>query len=70
MFKISEVDEKITPAKKNLVLKNISVKDLRLVDTDTGEDITTAVIKEIPIGVETIDFKVTFELPDQSSDEE
>lgn len=70
MFKISEVDEKITPAKKNLVLKNISVKDLRLVDTDTGEDITAAVIKEIPIGVETIDFKVTFELPDQSSDEE
>lgn len=70
MFKISEVDEKITPAKKNLVLKNISVKDLHLVDTDTGEDITAAVIKEIPTGVETIDFKVTFELPDESSDEE
>ena len=70
MFKISEVDEKITPAKKNLVLKNISVKDLRLVDTDTGEDITAQVIKEIPNGVETIDFKVTFELPDESSDEE
>lgn len=63
MFKVKEIEEKVTPAKKSLDLKNISVKDLRLVDTDTGEDITSAVIAEIPDGVETIDFKVTFELP-------
>ena len=63
MFKVKEIEEKVTPAKKSLDLKNISVKDLRLVDTDTGEDISEDVIVEIPEGVETIDFKVTFELP-------
>ena len=65
MFKIKEVDAKTTPRKKNLELKNISVKDLKLIDTDTGEDITEAVIKEIPVGIETVDFKLNFELPDE-----
>ena len=64
MFKIKEVDAKTTPRKKNLELKNISVKDLKLIDTDTGEDITEAVIKEIPVGIDTVDFKLSFELPD------
>ena len=63
MFKIKEVDAKTTPRKKQLDLKNISVKDLKLIDTDTGEDITEAVIKEIPMGIETVDFKLSFELP-------
>ena len=65
MFKIKEVDAKTTPRKKNLELKNIYVKDLKLLDTDTGEDITEAVIKEIPVGIETVDFKLSFELPDE-----
>lgn len=65
MFKIKEVDAKTTPRKKNLELKNISVKDLKLIDTDTGEDITEQVISEIPDGIETVDFKLTFELPDE-----
>ena len=69
MFKIKEVDAKTTPRKKNLELKNISVKDLKLIDTDTGEDITEAVIKEIPSGIETVDFKLTFELPDEEESE-
>ena len=68
MFKIKEVDAKTTPRKKNLELKNISVKDLKLIDTDTGEDITEAVIKEIPVGVETVDFKLSFELPDEDAE--
>ena len=68
MFKIKEVDAKTTPRKKNLELKNISVKDLKLIDTDTGEDITDAVIKEIPMGIETVDFKLTFEIPDEESE--
>ena len=50
-------------------LKNISVKDLKLIDTDTGEDITEAVIKEIPVGIETVDFKLSFELPDEDVNE-
>lgn len=40
MIKISNTESKTTPAKKNIQLKNISVKDLRLIDTDTGEDIS------------------------------
>ena len=69
MFKIKEVDAKTTPRKKNLELKNISVKDLKLIDTDTGEDITEAVIKEVPVGIETVDFKLSFELPDDDVNE-
>lgn len=65
MFKIKEVESKVTPRKKNLELKNISVKDLKLVDTDTGEDITEQVIREIPDGIDKIDFKLVFELPDE-----
>ena len=68
MFKIKEVDAKTTPRKKNLELKNISVKDLKLIDTDTGEDITEAVIKEIRVGIETVDFKLSFELPDEDAE--
>ena len=69
MFKIKEVDAKTTPRKKQLDLKNISVKDLKLIDTDTGEDITEAVIKEIPVGIETVDFKLSFELPDEDAEQ-
>ena len=65
MFKIKEVDAKTTPRKKQLDLKNISVKDLKLIDTDTGEDITKEVIDAIPSGIETVDFKLTFELLDE-----
>ena len=64
MFKIKEVDAKTTPRKKNLELKNISVKDLKLIDTDAGEDITEQVVAEIPVGIDTVDFKLSFELPD------
>lgn len=62
MFKVKEVESKVTPKKKNLELKNISVKDLRLVDTDTGEDISDKVVAEIPDGIDTVDFKLTFEI--------
>lgn len=65
MFKIKEIEAKTSPKKKNLELKNISVKDLRLIDTDTGEDITEKVIAEVPDGIETVDFKLTFEIPDE-----
>ena len=68
MFKIKEVDAKTTPRKKNLELKNISVKDLKLIDTDTGEDITEQVVAEIPKGIETVDFKITFEIDETNSE--
>jgi hypothetical protein len=64
-FKKKITESKITPCKKTLELKNISVKDLKLIDTDTGEDITEAVIAEIPTDVDVVDFKLVFELPDE-----
>lgn len=69
-LEIKNTKKKETPAKKVLNLKNIAVESLRLVDTDTGEDITEAVISEIPEGIETVDFKLTFELSDEDSEDE
>ena len=60
-FNIKDTESKVTPAKKTLDLKNISVKDLKLVDTDTGEDISQKVIEAIPF--DKINFKITFEVP-------
>lgn len=65
MIKINEVKSKITPRKKNIQLKNISLHDLNLIDTDTGENITQEVIIALPEGTETVDFKITVELPEE-----
>lgn len=66
MIKITESQEKITAPKKTIKLENISVKNLKIVDVETGEDLSQQVIDAIPF--ESIDFKITFELP--SEDEE
>ncbi len=66
-FNIKDTESKVTPAKKTLDLKNISVADLKLIDTDTGEDISEAVIEVIPF--DTINFKITFEVPENSEKE-
>ena len=65
MFTVKETDKKTTPPKKTLDLKNISVKDLVLIDTDTGEDITEQVINEMPENTTCVSFKLTFKLPDE-----
>lgn len=64
MFEIKETDSKITPAKKVINLKNIAVEHLKFVDIETGEDNTESVIAEIPEGIESVNFKLTFEIPD------
>ena len=65
MIKINEVESKTTPRKRNIQLKNISLHDLNLIDTDTGENITKEVIDALPKGTETVDFKITVELPEE-----
>lgn len=65
MIKINETPEKLNPRKINTQLKNISLKDLHLIDTDTGEDVTQEVIDTLPEGTETIDFKITKDLPEE-----
>lgn len=54
MIKISEMKSKTTPRKKNIQLKNISLHDLNLIDTDTGENITQEVLVALPEGTETV----------------
>lgn len=68
MIKISETEEKITAPKKTIKLDNISVKDLKLIDAETGEDLSEQVIEAIPFN--TIGFKITFELPAKEDSEE
>ena len=68
MVKITESEEKITAPKKTIKLDNISVKDLRFEDVETGEDLSQQVIDAIPF--ESIGFKITFELPVEEGSEE
>lgn len=65
MIKINEIKSKTTPRKKNIQLKNISLHDLNLIGTDTGENITQEVIDALPEGIETIDFNISVELPEE-----
>ena len=68
MIKITESEEKITPAKKNSKLDGIFVKDKKLVD-ETG-DITQQVIDALPEGTEQVGFKITVEIPSEEESEE
>ena len=61
MIKITESEQKVTPAKKNIKLEVVYVKDLKFVD-ETG-DITEQVIDALPEGTEQVGFKITVELP-------
>ena len=61
MIEIKETEQKTTAAKRNIKLKDILVKEIRLVDVD-GEDLTQKFIDAIPKGMETVELKVSFEL--------
>lgn len=50
MIKITKTKEKLTPAKQNIQLDGIYVKDLKFVD-ETG-DITQQVIEALPEGTD------------------
>lgn len=65
MIKINETPEKLNPRKRNIQLKNISLHNLNLFDTDTGENITQEVIDALPKGTETVNFKITVDLPEE-----
>lgn len=66
-MKITTSGQKMTPAKKNIKLKGILVKDLKFVD-ETG-DITQQVINALPEGTEQVNFKITVKLPDEVDSE-
>lgn len=64
MFDVKETKSNVTPAKKNIILKNIAVEYLKFIDIDTGEDHTEAVLAAIPENTKSVNFKLTFEIPD------
>lgn len=66
-MKITTSGQKTTPAKKNIKLDGILVKDLKFVD-ETG-DITQQVIEALPEGTEQVNFKITVELTDEDESE-
>lgn len=61
--KITNTDAKISAPKRTISIKGAVVKELKFVD-ETG-DVTTMVLKQIPENLETIDVKITLELPDE-----
>lgn len=65
MIKISTSESKQVAPKKTIKLENISVKDLRLVDSETGEDLSKQVIEAIPF--EEVSFKIIFEIPEDEN---
>ena len=64
-IKITNTEKKETPAKKIITLKNISAKDLKLIDTETGEDITQKFLAELPDDIDTVAFKISVDMPDE-----
>ena len=67
MISIKETESKVTAAKKNITIKDAIVKELRFVD-ETG-DVTEQVLSAIPKGFETINVKISLELPDEEESE-
>lgn len=68
MIQVKETPSKVTPSKKVITFKNISVENLRLIDTDTGEDVAQQLIDALPDGVNTIDFKISVKLDDEDTE--
>ena len=66
MVSIKETESKVTAAKKNITIKDAIVKELRFVD-ETG-DVTEQVLSAIPKGFETINVKISLELPDEDAE--
>ena len=68
MIQVKETPSKVTPSKKIITFKNIPVENLRLIDTDTGEDVAQQLIDALPDGMDTIDFKISVELDDEDTE--
>lgn len=67
MISVKDSVPKSTP-KRTIKITNISLSDSKFVD-DEG-DITADIIKALPAGTDTIDFKITIELDEEEALEE
>lgn len=64
-FKVSTSKERVTPAKKNISISNVSIVDGFFCDEEGN--IAERLISELPEGINVIDLKISLEL---ASDEE
>ena len=63
MFSVKDSVPKATP-KRTIKLTNISLKESKFVD-DEG-DITEDILKALPEGTDTVDFKIVVDLEDEN----
>ena len=59
---VKNTESKVTTAKRTITVKGAVVNELRFVD-ETG-NVTNQVLEQIPESLETIDVKISIELPD------
>lgn len=67
MVKVKNSEAKQTVAKRTITVTGVSVDMLRFVDEDG--DVTSDVLDQIPKCYETVDIKITVELPEDESEE-
>lgn len=68
-FKVSTSKERLTPAKKNIVISNVEIANGRF--CDEAGDIIERLEAELPEDLESFDLKITLELaPEEFLDEE
>ena len=68
MVKISNSSSKHVAAKRTITINDALVRELKFVD-ETG-DVTEQVLSEIPSGIDTINVKITIELPDEDTEDD
>ena len=64
---VKNTESKITSAKRTITVKDAIVANLRFVD-ETG-DVTSQVLEQIPENLQTIDLKISIELPEEEGSE-
>lgn len=62
-FKVTEIAEKTTPAKKTIAVSDVKINELKFID-ESG-DITEKVLAEFPKGIDLVSFKITVEIPNE-----
>lgn len=63
MVSIKETESKVVSGKKNIMIKDAIISELRFVD-ESG-DVTDQVLAAIPNEIKTINIKISLELPDE-----
>lgn len=64
-FKVSVSKERVTPAKKNITVSNVSIDNKMFVDEEGN--IAERLLEELPEGVNQFDIKITVE-PESEND--